>query len=1167
MALSVLEYWNGSAWVVESNLLRFTIKDKLQEPMELDALIANFSSSGLNTKETNYGKFTKVRLKERFSNKYIFYGKILRTHPSRDSQYGHVVEIRALDNLRELATKTVDADITNQTTRSGLISQIITNNTWATGSLYNIAVDDSTKFKTSTVSESSGVLNKTYTGDRKKLLDIIQSIAAEDPITTGFGYDFYLDTEFNGNTPTPDLFYYPRGTIPSGTMPASGLTIEYNGTEADQVIVMAGDYSFARQATELKTRAVVRWVDDEDKPRKTDSILINHGATSGGDFEIGNTITWSGSGSAKVLLVGNTNRWLVIGPDSVNVDDVEINSNWLKPVSGLSISGSGHSATVASATANPPGSLREAIESESEVIIQSYDISSEKAAAVRAAGALYSSGDTVTRGMINVYKFPQYTIKGTHTGSNGASSLTDSSKTFTDLGIFKGDVVKNTTDVSQAPITSVSGTNIVGTLVNGTENDWDNGDNYEIPIPIRAGHIIFVKGIPSDSNIGNQSVLVTQVEYNEGPGLQITTLHVALHSEGRTSIPRSPARKNEDNTNIAADVPSNDQSGIKTRSSLGWTSTILFSPDGTNGHNTVDWSSGSIFFFDGTDFSISAGTTGAISAVTYIYFNKDSPTILQSTTNANTAKGPNNIVLATCENVASGGTVTIETTTGVAQKNYYSMDALFDGAQYGRIQAGNLLSGWLNLGAANNAGVLDLDKTAESSTKKHVTGDQRDGGGRAFAGLTSTGFLTREHILNDVGLSFRSSSGSAYIGITGSGILGYGGGANQFQIQATNGAAGFGGQVSGVYKVIANSDGLTLGTGTTGGGSGTGFLNFKGETSGYGIYKVTNYNGILQLFAGQLATLRPGGSSGSWSLGDSSLAWGSIWNVNYKVFRSSGVYSSLTSNSGGDLLWNGSSISGGVTAHDQLTGLSGQDHSAYSLTSHGHINVYAPYAHITDANAHHTPTTNTWRPATNTSSSSTTTGLSAYGLQLHEATTHGGGGGSGTINSGTTSRFAYYSGSTTLDASLGSSAFLYASGYYVTGTGIYLPGISSGSGVDLILQSSTVKTDSSSRRYKENIVGLAVDTSKVYDLVPKTFKWKDFEEPVIDENGITDEIVTVIGKTDFGLIAEEVHEVLPELVIYNKANEPDAVRYKTITVLLIEEMKKLKARIEVLEGV
>ena len=57
---------------------------------------------------------------------------------------------------------------------------------------------------------------------------------------------------------------------------------------------------------------------------------------------------------------------------------------------------------------------------------------------------------------------------------------------------------------------------------------------------------------------------------------------------------------------------------------------------------------------------------------------------------------------------------------------------------------------------------------------------------------------------------------------------------------------------------------------------------------------------------------------------------------------------------------------------------------------------------------------------------------------------------------------------------------------------------------------------------------------------------------------------------DFGYVAEEVHEILPQLVGYdnfeNGDNLPASVHYNQITVLLVEEMKKLRARIEVLEG-
>ena len=101
-----------------------------------------------------------------------------------------------------------------------------------------------------------------------------------------------------------------------------------------------------------------------------------------------------------------------------------------------------------------------------------------------------------------------------------------------------------------------------------------------------------------------------------------------------------------------------------------------------------------------------------------------------------------------------------------------------------------------------------------------------------------------------------------------------------------------------------------------------------------------------------------------------------------------------------------------------------------------------------------------------------------------------------------------------------------------------------------------LRRNSSSIRFKENIANISLDTSKILDLVPRSFTWKEQED-------IGEEIW---GKPDFGLIAEEVHEIFPELVTYEQNNTPATVRYDMIGVLLLEEVKKLKARIEVLEG-
>ena len=103
----------------------------------------------------------------------------------------------------------------------------------------------------------------------------------------------------------------------------------------------------------------------------------------------------------------------------------------------------------------------------------------------------------------------------------------------------------------------------------------------------------------------------------------------------------------------------------------------------------------------------------------------------------------------------------------------------------------------------------------------------------------------------------------------------------------------------------------------------------------------------------------------------------------------------------------------------------------------------------------------------------------------------------------------------------------------------------------------------SSIRYKDDVVPLDIDTSKIFDLAPKSFTWKDEDSPNFGP--------------DYGLIAEEVNEVFPELVRHNikgrrsyatpgENTEPQGVKYDALTVMLMEEVRKLKKRIDDLES-
>ncbi len=102
-------------------------------------------------------------------------------------------------------------------------------------------------------------------------------------------------------------------------------------------------------------------------------------------------------------------------------------------------------------------------------------------------------------------------------------------------------------------------------------------------------------------------------------------------------------------------------------------------------------------------------------------------------------------------------------------------------------------------------------------------------------------------------------------------------------------------------------------------------------------------------------------------------------------------------------------------------------------------------------------------------------------------------------------------------------------------------------------------TVSSSRRFKEDIQPMADASERLYALRPVTFRYK---QPY--EDGAT--------PVQFGLVAEEVAEVFPELVVYGEDGEPETVGYHVLATLLLNEVQKQRqvmqdqtARISTLE--
>jgi hypothetical protein len=105
-----------------------------------------------------------------------------------------------------------------------------------------------------------------------------------------------------------------------------------------------------------------------------------------------------------------------------------------------------------------------------------------------------------------------------------------------------------------------------------------------------------------------------------------------------------------------------------------------------------------------------------------------------------------------------------------------------------------------------------------------------------------------------------------------------------------------------------------------------------------------------------------------------------------------------------------------------------------------------------------------------------------------------------------------------------------------------------GPGIPVVIGPGGVLTAaSSSKRFKTNIQNLETDSHAVLQLKPVRFQWK------------------TTGQEDIGLIAEDVEQVLRDLVIYDSEGRPEAVKYDRVALYLLSVVKELEAKNRSLE--
>ena len=97
-----------------------------------------------------------------------------------------------------------------------------------------------------------------------------------------------------------------------------------------------------------------------------------------------------------------------------------------------------------------------------------------------------------------------------------------------------------------------------------------------------------------------------------------------------------------------------------------------------------------------------------------------------------------------------------------------------------------------------------------------------------------------------------------------------------------------------------------------------------------------------------------------------------------------------------------------------------------------------------------------------------------------------------------------------------------------------------------------IGTLSSSRRYKDEIKPMDQASETLYSLKPVTFRYKK----EVDRS----------RALSFGLIAEEVAEVDPDLITRDKEGQPQTVRYEAVNAMLLNEFLKEHAKVQQLEA-
>jgi uncharacterized coiled-coil protein SlyX len=110
-------------------------------------------------------------------------------------------------------------------------------------------------------------------------------------------------------------------------------------------------------------------------------------------------------------------------------------------------------------------------------------------------------------------------------------------------------------------------------------------------------------------------------------------------------------------------------------------------------------------------------------------------------------------------------------------------------------------------------------------------------------------------------------------------------------------------------------------------------------------------------------------------------------------------------------------------------------------------------------------------------------------------------------------------------------------------------GQTTSSGIPVLINSNNkLGTTTSSKRFKENIKPMGKTSETLFALNPVTFRYK--------------KEIDSAGTSQFGLVAEDVEKINPDLVVRDKEGKPYSVRYDQVNAMLLNEFLKEHEKVQ-----